>query len=93
MNYITVERIVTGKVKSVKEWIDCVGNDHIHQRLYTLLGDRRKAVFFIYFLCATLAISAIAFRYARPIDGILLVIKAFLITIIVSITEYSGRKC
>ncbi|MDO9527537.1 MAG: MraY family glycosyltransferase [Syntrophales bacterium] len=92
MTYITIERIVTGKVKTVKEWIDYVGTDHIHHRLYVLLGDRRKAVFFIYFLCATLGISAIALRYARPIDGILLVIQACLITIIVSIAEYSGRK-
>ncbi len=92
MAYITVERILTGKVRTVKEWIDYVGTDHIHHRLYALLGDRRKAVLFIYFLCATLGISAIALRYARPIDGILLVIQAFLITIIVSIVEYSGRK-
>ena len=92
MAYITVERIVTGKVKSVKEWIDYVGTDHIHHRLYALLGDRRKAVFFIYFLCATLGISAIVLRYARPVDGILLVIQAFLITVIVSIAEYSGRN-
>ncbi len=83
---------MTGKVKSVKEWIDYVGTDHIHHRLYTLLGDKRKAVFFIYFLCAALGISAITLRYARPIDGVLLVIQAFLITILVSITEYSGRK-
>ena len=92
MAYITVERIVTGKVKSLKEWIDYVGTDHIHHRLYNLLGDRRKAVFFIYFLCATLGISAITLRYARPIDGVLLVIQAFLITVLVSIAEYSGRK-
>ncbi len=92
MAYTTVERIVTGKVKSLREWIDYVGTDHIHHRLYTLLGDKRKAVLFIYFLCATLGISAIALRYARPIDGILLVIQAFLVTILVSIVEYSGRK-
>lgn len=92
MAYITVERILTGKVKSVREWIDYVGTDHIHHRLYALLGDKRKAVLFIYFLCATLGISAITLRYARPIDGVLLVIQAFLITIIVSIVEYSGRK-
>lgn len=92
MTYITVERIVTGKVKSIREWIDYVGTDHLHHRLYALLGDRRKAVFSIYFLCATFGISAIALRYARPIDGILLVIQAFLITVIVSIVEYSGRK-
>ncbi|MEA3415175.1 MAG: MraY family glycosyltransferase [Thermodesulfobacteriota bacterium] len=92
MAYITIERIVTGKVKSLKQWIDYVGTDHIHHRLYNLLGDRRKAVLFIYFLCATLGISAITLRYARPIDGMLLVVQAFLITIIVSIAEYSGRN-
>jgi len=92
MTYITVERSVTGKIKSVREWIDYVGTDHIHHRMYALLGDRRKTVFFIYFLCATLGISAIALRYARPIDGVVLVIQAFLITIIVSVLEYSGRN-
>ena len=92
MAYITIERIMTGKVKSMKEWIDYVGTDHIHHRLYSLLGDKRKAVLFIYLLCATLGISAITLRYARPIDGVLLVIQAFLVTILVSIVEYSGRK-
>jgi UDP-GlcNAc:undecaprenyl-phosphate GlcNAc-1-phosphate transferase len=92
MAYITVERILTGKVKTFRQWVDYVGKDHIHHRLYELLGDRRKAVLFIYFICATLGISAIALRNARPIDGILLVFQAFLITVIVSIAEYSGRK-
>jgi len=92
MTYITIERIITGKVKSFRDWIDYVGKDHIHHRFYTLLGDRRKTVLFIYFLCATLCISAIALRNARAIDGVLLVFQAFLITIVVSILEYSGRQ-
>lgn len=92
MTYITVERVLTGKVKTVKQWIDYVGKDHLHHRTYTMLGDRRKAVLFIYLLSITLGISAIALRYARPVDGILLVIQAFLITVIVSILDYSGRK-
>jgi UDP-GlcNAc:undecaprenyl-phosphate/decaprenyl-phosphate GlcNAc-1-phosphate transferase len=92
MTYITVERILTGKVKGFKDWIEYVGKDHLHHRLYTLLGDKRKAVLFIYFLCATLGISAIALRNARPIDGVLLISQAFLITVAVSILEYSGRQ-
>ena len=92
MAYITVERILTGKVNTFKEWVDYVGKDHIHHRLYDLLGDRKKVVLFIYFLCATLGISAVALRNARPIDGILLVGQAFLITIIISIMEYAGRR-
>jgi len=92
MTYITVERIATGKVKSVRQWLEFVGKDHLHHRTYALLGDRRKAVLFIYLLSITLGLSAVALRYARTVDGILLVIQAFLITVIVSILDYSGRK-
>lgn len=91
MAYITVERVLTGKVKNLREWIEYVGKDHLHHRLYNLLGDRRKAVLLIYFLVATMGISAIALKNARTIDGILLVVQAFLITIVVSILEHSGR--
>lgn len=91
MTYITVERILTGKVKNFKEWLDYVGKDHLHHRMHALLGTKRNAVLLIYFLCATLGISAIALRNARPVDGVLLVFQAFLITIIISIIEYSGR--
>lgn len=92
MAYISVERIISGKVKSFRDWIDYVGTDHIHHRLLAVFGDRRKVVFFIFFLCATLGISAITLRNARLIDGILTVLQAFLITVIVSILEYSGRR-
>ena len=62
MAYISLERIITGKVKSFQDWIDYVGTDHIHHRLLVIFGDRRKVVFFIFFLCATLGISAITLR-------------------------------
>ncbi|MFH1999159.1 MAG: hypothetical protein ABIK28_05740 [Planctomycetota bacterium] len=92
MAYISIERIISGKVKNFRDWIDYVGTDHIHHRLLAVFGDRRKVVLFIFFLCATLGISAIILRNARLIDGILTVLQAFLITVIVSILEYSGRK-
>jgi UDP-GlcNAc:undecaprenyl-phosphate GlcNAc-1-phosphate transferase len=92
MTYITVERIMTGKVRTFREWIDYVGKDHLHHRLYELLRDKRKVVLFIYVLCATLGISALALRNAGTIDSILLVGQAFLITVIISIIEYSGRR-
>jgi UDP-GlcNAc:undecaprenyl-phosphate GlcNAc-1-phosphate transferase len=91
MTYITVERIFRGKVRNFREWIDYTGRDHMHHRLYVVLGDRRKTVLFIYLVSATLGISAIALRNARMIDGIMLVVQALLITIVISILEYSGR--
>ena len=92
MAYISLERIITGKVKSFQDWIDYVGTDHIHHRLLVIFDNRRKVVFFIFFLCATLGISAITLRGASTSDGILTVVQAFLITVIVSILEYSGRN-
>ncbi|MCD4717309.1 MAG: undecaprenyl/decaprenyl-phosphate alpha-N-acetylglucosaminyl 1-phosphate transferase [Desulfobacterales bacterium] len=91
MTYITVERVITGKVKTVKEWIDYVGTDHLHHRLYALLGDKRKAVLTIFLLSGTLGLSSIALRNARMIDAIILVCQALLIAIIVSVIEYAGR--
>jgi len=92
MTYISVERILSGKVRNFRQWIDYVGRDHLHHRLYAVLGGRKKTVLFIYLICATLGISAIALRHARMVDGILLVGQAFLITIVISILEYSGRQ-
>ena len=92
MIYITVERVVTGKVKSVKEWIDYVGTDHLHHRLFFLLGDRWKAVLTIFLYSTILGLGSIALRNARTIDSILLVGQAFLIAIIFSVIEYAGRR-
>ncbi|MFH1079520.1 MAG: MraY family glycosyltransferase [Pseudomonadota bacterium] len=92
MTYITVERILSGKVRTFRQWLDYVGRDHLHHRLCAVLGGRKKTVLFIYLICATLGISAIALRHARMVDGVLLVVQAFLITIIISILEYSSRQ-
>lgn len=92
MGYITIERIISGKVRSVKEWVNYVGKDHLHHRLYSLLGDKRKTVLIIILLSATLGLSSIALRNARMVDGILLVIQAFLLASIISVIEYAGRR-
>lgn len=92
MAYISIERILSGKVKSFRDWVDYVGTDHIHHRLLAIFNDRRKVVFFLFFLSVILGISAITLRGATPFDGILTVFQAFLITLLVSILEYSGRR-
>ncbi len=92
MIYITVERIITRKVSTVKEWIDYVGTDHLHHRLFFLLGDKWKAVLTIFLYSTILGLSSIALRNARMIDSILLVGQAFLIAIVFSVIEYAGRR-
>jgi UDP-GlcNAc:undecaprenyl-phosphate GlcNAc-1-phosphate transferase len=90
MAYISLERIISGKVKSFREWIDYVGTDHLHHRLQVVLGDRRKTVSFIFFLCATLGISAITLRGATRWTAICWLAQAFFVTVLVSILEYVG---
>lgn len=92
MTYITVERVVSGKVRTVKEWIDYVGTDHLHHRLFYLLGDKWKAVLTIFLFSAALGLSSIVLRYARMVDSILLVCQAGLIALIFSLLEYAGRR-
>jgi len=92
MIYITVERVASGKVRTAKEWIDYVGKDHLHHRLFYLLGDTWKAVLTIFLFSAALGLSSIVLRHARMIDSILLVCQAGLIAIIFSLLEYVGRK-
>jgi UDP-GlcNAc:undecaprenyl-phosphate GlcNAc-1-phosphate transferase len=90
MIYITVERIVAGKVRSLKEWIDYVGTDHLHHRLFFLLGDKWKAVLTIFLYSTILGLSSIVLRNARMIDSILLVGQAFLIAIVFSVIASSN---
>ncbi|MCP4681806.1 MAG: undecaprenyl/decaprenyl-phosphate alpha-N-acetylglucosaminyl 1-phosphate transferase [Desulfobacterales bacterium] len=92
MAYITIERVLSGKVKSIKEWIDYVGTDHLHHRLYALLGDKKKTVLTILLYSTTLGLGSIALRNARTIDAVILVGQAFLIVLIFSLLEYVGRK-
>jgi UDP-GlcNAc:undecaprenyl-phosphate GlcNAc-1-phosphate transferase len=92
MIYITVERIVSGKVGTVNEWIDYVGTDHIHHRLFFLLGDKWKAVLTIFLYSTILGLSSIVLRNARRVDAIILVSQAFFIAIIFSLLEHVGRK-
>jgi len=72
-------------------YITYVGTDHLHHRLYALLGEKHRSVIVIFLVSAALGLSAIALRNARPIDGVLLVCQASLITIIFSVVEYAGR--
>jgi len=92
MFYITVDRIVTGKVSSVRQWLEYVGRDHLHHRLENLLGGNRKSVVFIFVLNGCLGISAVALRNADPLEAALLLIQAVLLVLMISALERSGRS-
>lgn len=92
MTYITLTRIVSGKVLNFKEWINYVGTDHLHHRLELLLTSKKQSVLFIFFLCTCMGISAIVLRYARTVDAVLLVIQAAIVVILVTILEARAKK-
>jgi UDP-GlcNAc:undecaprenyl-phosphate GlcNAc-1-phosphate transferase len=92
MVHITVDRILTGKVTSFRQWIEYVGKDHLHHRLANVLGGRKQSVLFIYLLGLCLGTSAVVLRNARPTDAILLIIQACIMVVLITVLERRGRQ-
>lgn len=92
MIHITVERVATGKVHSIKEWLDYVGKDHLHHRLERALGSRQASVAMICLLTICLGLAALALRHAGTAEAVLLLIQACLIVVMITILEWSGRQ-
>jgi UDP-GlcNAc:undecaprenyl-phosphate GlcNAc-1-phosphate transferase len=91
MVHITVDRILTGKVKNFRQWIEYVGKDHLHHRLANVLGGKKQSVLFIYLLGLCLGTSAVVLRNARPTDAILLIIQACIMVVLITVLERRGR--
>ena len=92
MIHITVERIVTGRVTSLKGWIDYVGKDHLHHRMERVLGTRQASVTMIWVLTICLGLAAIVLRKAGTAEAIMLLAQAALILIMITILEHQGRR-
>ena len=91
MIHITVERIATGKVTSLKGWLDYVGKDHLHHRLERALASKQASVAMIFALTVCLGLAAMVVRKADTAEAIMLLAQATLIVIIVTIMEFRGR--
>ncbi|MBK5283059.1 MAG: undecaprenyl/decaprenyl-phosphate alpha-N-acetylglucosaminyl 1-phosphate transferase [Nitrospiraceae bacterium] len=92
MIHITVERVATGKVRSIKGWLDYVGKDHLHHRLERALGSRQSSVAMICLMTICLGLAALALREAETAEALLLLVQACLIVIMITILEWSGRQ-
>jgi len=91
MMHITIDRIITGKVKNFRQWIDYVGKDHLHHRIAGILGGNKRSVFFIYLLSICLGISAIVLRNARTLDALVLLVQACVFVVLITFLERRGR--
>ena len=87
MIHITVERVLTKKVRTVKEWIDFVGQDHLHHRLERALGSRQASVGMIFVLTICLGLAAMVLRHADTADAVMLLAQAVLILLMITILE------
>ncbi len=92
MVHTTVERIYLGKVRSVKEYLEYVGKDHMHHRLERALGNRTETVFMIFLLSIALGLAGVVLRNARTMDALFLLLQATIIVVVVSILERRGRN-
>jgi UDP-GlcNAc:undecaprenyl-phosphate GlcNAc-1-phosphate transferase len=94
MAHTTLFRVIRGKTRNFKEWIEYVGHDHLHHRMARVLGGTTQSVLFIYLLTVCLGISAILLRNARhPSEALLLLSQASIIVVLVSILEaVNGNK-
>lgn len=93
MIYLTADRVFSGRVKSVREWIEYVGRDHLHHRLEAVLGRQEYAVLFIYAMSCALGLGAtVLLRTASPLSAWLLIAQAVVILAMVTILERRGRR-
>jgi len=91
MVHITLERILSGKVKNLRQWIEYTGKDHLHHRIGYALGGQKRSVLFIYLLAGCLGLSAILLRNADTVDALILLAQAVVVVILITFLERHGR--
>jgi UDP-GlcNAc:undecaprenyl-phosphate GlcNAc-1-phosphate transferase len=92
MVHITVDRIVTGKVRSFRQWLDYVGRDHLHHRIADVLGCRRRSVLFIFLMSLCLGASACMLPAADAPGAALLLLQAGIVVVLITVLERQGRR-
>lgn len=92
MVHITIDRIVSGKVLSLRQWIAYVGQDHLHHRIARALGGNKRSVLFIYLMVICLGSSALLLRNAGTLDALILVLQALILVALITILERRGRN-
>ena len=92
MVYTTTSRIASHKIVNIREWLEFTGKDHLHHRLTALGLSAKQTVFFIYFLTASLGMSALVLKNGGVIDALLLLFQAVTIYLIIVILMLRGKK-
>jgi UDP-GlcNAc:undecaprenyl-phosphate/decaprenyl-phosphate GlcNAc-1-phosphate transferase len=89
--FVGTVRVVTGKVHSFGEWLAYTAKDHIHHRFEALGLTRTETVLLIYFIAATLGVSAMLLKDATKHAAVLLLIQAGCVLAIIAVLEGVAR--
>ncbi|MCS7151452.1 MAG: undecaprenyl/decaprenyl-phosphate alpha-N-acetylglucosaminyl 1-phosphate transferase [Endomicrobia bacterium] len=94
MIYITISRIVRGEIRSVKEWLEYTGKDHIHHRLLNLGFPVPYAVVFILLTTLSVGFYSLFIKYFCPNDftAVLLLVQVSLVFILITIIMITSAK-
>jgi UDP-GlcNAc:undecaprenyl-phosphate GlcNAc-1-phosphate transferase len=89
--FVSIARVVTGKVHSVRHWLAYTGKDHIHHRFEALGLTKVQSVLLIYCIAGTLGLSALLLGRATPQDAMVLLLQAGCVLTIIAVLEGVGR--
>ncbi|MGH7311878.1 MAG: MraY family glycosyltransferase [Candidatus Rokuibacteriota bacterium] len=89
--FVGVVRVATGRVHSLHEWLAYTGRDHIHHRFEALGLTRAQSVCLIYFISATLGVSALLLGHATTREAMLVLLQAACVLAIIAVLEGVAR--
>ncbi len=82
MTFTTFMRVKNGQVRSLRQWIDFTGRDHIHHRLAELRIGHVGAVVVIYIVTIWLGLSALALKNSTGLNAILQISQSLIVFIL-----------
>jgi UDP-GlcNAc:undecaprenyl-phosphate GlcNAc-1-phosphate transferase len=89
MAYTNISRIVTGRVKNLRQLLAFTGHDHVHHRMNSILGSRYLTVVFLVLVNIVFGLGALALRDARFFTAVVLVAQALAVFLMISLMEFA----
>lgn len=71
LGYVMISRIASGKVRSIREFLDYTGRDHMHHRLLAVGFSPWQTSLMIFILTTVFGITAIMLRNGHTMDAFL----------------------
>jgi UDP-GlcNAc:undecaprenyl-phosphate GlcNAc-1-phosphate transferase len=77
--FTTCMRVKSGQVRSLREWVSCSAQDHVHDRLAGLRIGRPGAVLIIYVVTVWLGLSALTLEKTTGLSALLQVGQSIIV--------------